>query len=233
MRKRDHMEAARLITLGRKQIESDQDKMLRAEESLDLDNVNRFGAVSQNQRLPLPTVSPVEVASIAATLLSTQRDAREACRTALMLIRESAALIEEERIIDERTQGYLQDDKVNQRMWQNIGSRIEEIYQEKGMEGEPFRVSRREGDLDYPFPISRVELYSLAGLGKDAGRKRLDAYLKKLYDTEDLTPEQSAASFKAHKKSHKDKGIGQIEFRQFAKTWPELRKVMKECAKKK
>lgn len=229
-------ESLRLIARGRKQFESDQIKKLRDEESFNLENVNRYWSVSQNKRLPLPTVSPVEVASIAATLLSPQRDAKAACQTALMLIRESAALIEEERMNDERTQGYLEDNKANQRMWQNIGSRIEKIYQEKGS-GKPFREGlfkdRFTDDSLYPFPISRVELYALAGVNDDAGRKRLDGYLKRLYKSEDLTPEQASVGYKAHKKSHDENGIYQPEFLQFAKTWPELRKVMKECAKKK
>jgi len=226
------MKAAKLISQGRKQIESDRIKKLRNEDSFNLENVNRYWSVSGNKRPLLPSVSPVEVASIAATLLSTERNAKAACQTALMLIRESAALIEEERMNDERTQGYLDDNEANRRMWQNIGGRIEKIYEERG-NGEPFRVGRRKGDALYPFPISRVELYSLAGLKEDAGRKRLDGYLRKLCDSEDLTPEQAAVGFKARKKFHEEKGIYEFEFLQIAKAWPELRKVMKECAEKK
>jgi len=241
----DKEKSLRMISRGRKRIESDQIKKLREEESFNPENSNRYRGVSQTKSLPLPNVSPVEVASIAATLLATERDAKEACRTALILIRESSALIEQERINDAQTQRYLEDNEANRRMWRNIGLRIETNPRGK-KKGKTFRGVKGAEDSNYdprnpdfiysslyPFPISRVELYALAGVESDAGRKRLDSYLKDLYENEDITPEEGSAAYKAHKDSHKTNGIDQIEFLQFAKTWPELREVMKECAKKK
>lgn len=201
--------------------------------------------------IPLPPVSPSEVASIAANLLPRQKDERAACETALRLIRESAALIEAEKEKDRQTQGHLEDNEANRRMWRNLGKRIERI--KKGRK--PFRSSRKNNSDDphdslYPFPISLAELVALAGLEERTGRKRID---KALIDWSreghewsckfakqegnavpgDLTEAGLAAYVKSFKDHFQSNGIFQPWFLRFAEIWPELSSVMAECRKEK
>lgn len=245
-----HDKAAKLIRRGLQEAENRRIAELAGEEAwkdFAVDSAIRYWAVSKEDGLPFPAVSPLDLAALAAPLLaSSGLDETKACERAAKLIRAAALQIAREKADDERNQGFLADNRKNRRRWKNLGRRIEDLY--AGTKNKPFRCSSRhsESEAPYPFPISMKELSTLAGLKEDAGRKRINQHLKDAIraahqsdcelaemkgdpQPEPLSDAEAKARFAAWKKSLKEWGIYQPALLSIAREWPELQEVLREC----
>lgn len=255
MKENDKDDALRMIAEGRRQAESRRIRNLCGEldeKPFEKNDLIRTWAIDPERQIPFPPVSAVEVASIAANLIPPQYSERAACEAVVRLIRESAVLIENEKERDRKTQGLLEDNESNGRMWRNLGDRIKEINPgpKSFWESSPYAQHGRDSfSSTFPFPISMAELFRLAGLNYDAGRKRIETTLKKwnqiAYEQNRNEAEQkgepvpAAPSSNSHseyvkavKKDWKERGIFQPAFLSFAADWPELQRVLAECRRK-
>jgi hypothetical protein len=204
-----------------------------------------YWAVPRENRHPFPSLSSCELASLAATLLPQCRDnARAACELAAKLIRAATIQIEIEKEADLRNDAMMGDNETNRRMWRNFGIRVEGLYSGGRLKGRPFREGKPQ-EL-YPFPISVTELSIVAGLKEDAGRKRINDYVKESIRNADqrardlakskgeeppppLTETEETRRYKATKASMKKNGICNWDLVNVAEQWPELKRILMEC----
>lgn len=249
MKKTDQNEAARLLAKGMQQAETRRIKRICGESDEPTFNLSDLKYLYVGDNTALPTVTPVEVANLAAILLPASGSEKGACETAIRLIREAAKQIEIEKERDRQNQAGEAENEANRRLWRNLAT----LIQETSGGSKTFREQSEYGHLgedcvNFPFPISMTELYRLANLKEDTGRKRLEkvcaTFRQAIYEMErreaegrgkPTPPPPTKADFEEdrnwRKESWRKKGIFKVDFLWIAEAWPELQSVLAKCRK--
>lgn len=182
------------------------------------------------QNYPIPSeITALDVATLAARIKASFLDVPRSCELAIDLIRQSAALLDHQRQVDQKFNKIPESTRVVIAFWKSVGDEIarrkDEVLFCESIFGEE---EQKLKELTFPFPLSKDEVHLLSRSSRSSYHQHFKEFRHSQVAKGLSAADCLFSDYESFDQEIEVQGINRRMFEQLVEQWPKLRAVLDE-----